>query len=95
MTAIKTIKTSISKTDTKKVRMTFTLPQETAKQIKSLIKDANYSQYVTSLISKDLAHKKSEITFQEIHNRIKQNKGGIIVENQKELEKLYEEMGLR
>jgi Arc/MetJ-type ribon-helix-helix transcriptional regulator len=83
------------KTPSKKVRMTFTLPQETAKAIKQLIKEANYSQYVNNLISKDLASKQSENTFKQIHERMKQNKGGIVIENKEQLEQAYEEMGLR
>lgn len=83
------------KTATKKVRMTFTLPLETAREIKNLIKDANYSQYVSNLINKDLASKKSDITFKEIYQKIKKNKGGIIIDNQDELEKMYEQLGLR
>lgn len=75
--------------------MTFTLPLETAREIKNLIKDANYSQYVSNLINKDLASKKSDITFKEIYQKIKKNKGGIIIDNQDELEKMYEQLGLR
>lgn len=87
--------TTSIKTATKKVRMTFTLPLETAKEIKNLLKDANYSQYVSNLINKDLANKKSDITFKEIYQKMKKNRGGIIVENKDELEKIYGEMGLR
>lgn len=83
------------KTTTKKVRMTFTLPLETANEIKNLIKDANYSQYVSNLINKDLASKKSHITFKEIYQKMKKNKGGVIIDRKDELEKLYGEMGLR
>lgn len=82
------------KTATKKVRITFTFPLETAKKIKSLMK-GNYSQYVNNLISQKLANKRSDITFKELYERVKSNKGGIIVENKDELEKMYAEMGLR
>lgn len=87
-------KTSV-KTTTKKVRMTFTLPLKTANEIKNLIKDANYSQYVSNLINKDLANKKSDITFKEIYQKMKSNKGGIIIDKGGELEKMYEQLGLR
>lgn len=91
----KTITKNTTKNTVKKVRMTFTLPQETANEIKNLIKDANYSQYVSNLIDKDLANKKSDITFKQIYQKMKQRKGGIIIDNKDELEKLYAEMGLR